>query len=166
MLHLDDLMDRAANQKRASWVDIPARPGVYVVCLPNGMIPSFTAHAGLAIHAIPEDPRVLQGRRDSILQHGPTGILYIGKGSGRKGLRQRVRQLVRFGVGRATNHGGGEWLWQVEQIRCAQLLMRCCSVGWAEGLESELLARFKKDHGSWPLANRNRGTRSRSRLSA
>ena len=95
-------------------------------------------------------------KRRRILAAGPTDILYLGKAGARTSdLRKRVRQLARFGVGRTSKHRGGEWLWQLKGIEDAELRMWCCARGSSEPLERELLARFKHDHGEWPLANRS-----------
>ena len=153
VVSLDDLLARASGPGRATWQDLPAIPGVYAVLMPRWSTSSFVNNAGRASHAEPTDSNVLHDKRDRILAAGSTDILYIGKASN---LRHRVRQLARFGVGRAGNHKGGEWLWQLEGIDEAQVKMWCCQRGRPETLERELLDRFRADHGDWPLANRTR----------
>ena len=152
VVSLGDLLARADGPGRATWQDLPASPGIYAVCLPGWEAHSFAADAGRAQYAEPANSSLLRDKRDRIRAAGPTDILYIGKASN---LRKRVRQLARFGVGRASNHRGGEWIWQLEGIDEAQLRMWCCPRGRPEPLEHELLARFRADHGDWPLANRN-----------
>ena len=156
VVSLGDLLARADGPGRATWLDLPASPGVYAVCLPGWEIHSFAAAAGRAQYAKPAKSSLLRDKRDRIMAVRTTDILYIGKaGAKTSNLRKRVRQLVRFGVGRASNHGGGEWLWQLEGIEEAQLRMWCCPRGRPEPLERELLARFRADHGDWSLANRD-----------
>ena len=151
---LDDLLTRAKCGKRA-WRDLPACPGIYAVCLRDWDTRSFAADAGHARYAKPVDPNRLRDKRRRILAAGPTDILYIGKAGGKTNdLRERVKQLARFGVGKADNHQGGEWLWQVQGISDANVLMWCCPRGTPEPRERELLEQFRKDHGDWPLANR------------
>ena len=152
---LGDLLARADGPGRASWQDLPAVPGVYAVCLSNWKDRSFAADAGRARNAQPAELDLLRDKRHRILAAGPTDILYLGKAGARTSdLRKRVRQLVRFGVGRASNHRGGEWLWQLKGIEDAELRMWCCARGNSEPLERELLAQFRGDQGEWPIANR------------
>ena len=152
---LGELLARASSSRQATWLDLPASPGIYAVCLPGWEAYSFTLDPGQAKHAEPACPSVLHNKRDRILAAGPTDILYIGKAGAKAGdLRKRVRLLARFGVGRADNHSGGEWLWQFEGIGKAQVRMWCCPRGRPEPLERELLVRFKDQHGDWPFANR------------
>ncbi len=152
---LGDLLARANSPGRASWQDLPQFPGIYAVCLRGWNTISFASDAGHARYAEPADPNLLCERRRRILAAGPTDILYIGKaGSRTSTLRKRVRQLARFGVGRAKNHAGGEWLWQVQGISDADLRMWCCPRSRSEPLKRDLLERFRNDHGDLPLANR------------
>ncbi|MDE0306028.1 MAG: hypothetical protein OXI87_14290 [Albidovulum sp.] len=152
---LETLLVRAAGTGRATWQDLPASPGIYVVSFPGWETRPFSAGAGQARHAEPADPGQLNERRKLILAGGPTDIVYIGKaGGGSSDLRKRLSQLVRFGVGRARNHRGGEWLWQLEGIREAQIGMWTCSRDAPELLKRRLLDEFRADHGHGPLANR------------
>ena len=149
---LSDLLAWVDGPGRATWQGLPDSPGVYAVCLQNWRACSFAADAGRAKHAKPADPDLLRDKRDRILAAGPTDILYIGKADR---LHKRVRQLARFGMGRASNHRGGEWLWQLEGIDKACVRMWCYPSGGPKTLKRELLNRFKHDHGGLPLANRN-----------
>lgn len=152
---LGDLLAHANGPGRATWQDLPTSPGIYPICLRGWNTLSFAADAGLARYAEPGDPNLLRDKRRRILAAGPTDILYIGKaGAKTSNLRKRVRQLVRFGVGRTGKHKGGEWLWQVQGINDAILRMWCCPRDRPEPLERELLAQFRNDHGDLPLANR------------
>ena len=155
VVSLGDLLARVDGPRRATWRDLPASPGVYAVCLPGWEAHSFAADAGRAQYAEPASSSLLRDKQDRILAGGSTDILYIGKaGAKTSNLRKRVRQLARFGLGRASNHKGGEWLWQLEGIDEAAVRMWCCPRGRPEPLERELLERFRADHGDWPLANR------------
>ena len=151
VVSLSDLLARADGPGRATWKDLPHSPGIYAVCLPSWRAHSFAADAGRAKHAKPENPDLLRNKLDRILAAGPTDILYIGKAIQ---LRQRVCQLARFGLGRDSNHRGGEWLWQLEGINKAHVRMWRYLRARPEPLERELLDRFRHDHGDLPLANR------------
>ncbi len=153
---LSGLLRRAAGPGRASWTDIPANPGIYVVHVEGSAGLTFSATAAEARHAETELQEFLQQKWERIQADAPTDIVYVGKGAN---LRKRVRQLARFGVGRAANHKGGEWMWQIEQIDSAQVLVQTCPAGREEAFEGELLDQFRCGHGDWPLANRQGGTR-------
>ena len=155
VVSLGGLLARVDGQERATWQDLPAVPGIYAVCLPGWEAYTFTTEAGRAHYAEPADTSLLNDKQDQILAAGSTDILYIGKaGAKTSDLRKRVRQLVLFGVGRTSKHKGGEWLWQLEGIDEAQVMMWCCPRGEPEHLERKLLERFRLNHGDWPLANR------------
>ena len=82
---------------------VPAKKGVYCICIPAGMEVAFKDtidnHPGAAypIERL-EAKRVLS-----------SGILYIGKANGEKGLFQRLRQYMRYGFDAGNNHRGGRF---------------------------------------------------------
>ena len=78
-------------------------------------------------------------------------VLYIGKANGRGGLRQRVLQYVKYGWGTAVNHKGGRAIWQVKDYPLLLLEYEVCEN--CEQREHELLAAYKKESGTYPLAN-------------
>ncbi|BCK79386.1 hypothetical protein MM35RIKEN_15780 (plasmid) [Vescimonas fastidiosa] len=78
-------------------------------------------------------------------------VLYIGKANGRGGLRQRVLQYVKYGWGTAVNHKGGRAIWQVKDYPLLLLEYEVCEN--CEQREHELLADYKKENGTYPLAN-------------
>ncbi len=148
---LSDLLGRASLNQNAVWVDLPTEGGIYVVHWISDERPVFVGTAGKAKHAIPIDPQSLLAKWDRINRDKPTDIVYIGKADN---LRKRVRALVRFGVGKARNHRGGQSMWQVADIASANILLQKCPKGKEVALENWLLERFYKEHGDWPLANR------------
>ena len=155
VVSLGDLLARADRPGRVTWQNLPACAGIYAVCLPGWEAHAFAAGAGRAQYAEPANASLLRDKRGRIMAAGPTDILYIGKaGAKTSNLRKRVCTLARFGVGLISKHKGGEWIWQLEGIGEAQVRMWCCPRGRPEPLERELLARFRADHGDWPLANR------------
>ncbi len=121
---LGDLLARTKGPGRATWKDLPNCPGIYAVCLGNWNTRSFAVGTGEARYVVSADPNLLYDKHHRILAAAPTDILYIGKAGAKKSnLRKRVSRLARFGVGRADNHKGGEWLWQVQGIDDAKLRM-------------------------------------------
>lgn len=152
---MGELLRRASSVTRSSWIDLPASAGIYVVFVESPKRLTFSSQTGDAWHAAPNAVANLEQKNEGIQRTGPTDIVYIGKGVN---VRKRVRQLVRFGVGRAANHTGGEWLWQISAIANARLLTQTCPRGKEIPFEKWLLETFKNQHGDWPLANREGGS--------
>jgi len=148
-LSLGELLGRV-EEPDPGWTDLPARPGVYLILWPLSLPLLFRAEAGT-------DGSVLAQRWREITRRTPTDILYIGMADS---LKNRLRQLARFGRGRAATHQGGRALWWVAGIEQADVLVQGCPDGRQAGFENEALERFHKAHGHFPLANRQgpRGT--------
>lgn len=86
-----------------------------------------------------------------------TPVLYIGKAGDLNrgvGLKKRLSQFRRYGGGTADNHAGGRAIWQVPN---ALEDLRICWIATPglhpECVERQLLAQFKNDFGSLPMAN-------------
>jgi hypothetical protein len=119
----------------------------------NSLRPAvFQAKPGAAKYVTPEDPKRLQESWNCITQKLLTDIIYVGKADK---IRNRVRKLVKFGAGKARNHKGGEWLWQISKIETANLLVQSCPPGKQIAFENWLLEQFCKEHGRLPIANRD-----------
>lgn len=143
VLSLGEVLCRV-DEARAGWIDLPAHPGLYLVLWPMGTPLEIRDEAGEVADA-------LRHRWAEITRQAATDILYIGKANS---LRSRIRQLARFGRGRAVNHQGGRDLWWIEGIESAQLWNQPCPGGCQTGFENAALERFFADHGQYPLANR------------
>lgn len=148
---LSDLLERASAAKRSHWTDIPKCQGVYVVYWTLTKPPTFKGTMGVATYATPTLPGVLRARCERICKKSPTDIIYIGKANS---IRTRVRTLAGFGVGKSDKHKGGEWMWQISHIETAGVLVQTCPSGRQVGFENWLLEEFRRQHGDWPLANR------------
>lgn len=151
---LRDLLGRASSTERSSWTDLPQCPGIYVVHWTLGEPPTFKANAGRAILAEVQPPRLLRTRWTDITEKAETDVIYIGSATS---LKKRVRELVRFGVGRdrRRRHAGGEWMWQISKIAYAKILIQTCPRGRQVGFENSLLEQFHAEHADWPLSNRD-----------
>ena len=149
---MDDLLVRASGSKRATWTDLLKGPGIYVVVWASNNPIDFAANSGRAKHATSIDPAHLREKWEEICRCKSTDIIYIGKGVN---IKPRIRQLARFGVGRARNHRGGEWMWQVSGIASTSVFMYSCPIGKEIAFENWLLETFWDAHRSYPLANRN-----------
>ena len=151
---LGSLLSRAGGPLKADWKDIPGMPGIYEIVLPKGVELSVNSEPGSAMHALPATEEYLLEKWNRIQRSRPTSILYIGKGSN---LRKRIRDLARFGLGLAANHHGGEWMWQVKEIRSAVVRIYGCPKGKEVAFEKWRLYHFFLEHGDWPFANRKGG---------
>ena len=109
---------------------------------------SFSKSTGQAKHSDPVPVKELETKWDKLIARGPTDIVYIGKG---ESLRKRIRQLIRFGLGKTRNHGGGRRMWQIKQINHAKLSSIACEN--PRSVEKFLLLQYKDIHGNYPLAN-------------
>ena len=82
---------------------VPAKKGVYCIRIPAGMEVAFKDtidnHPGVAYPI-----ERLEAKRVP-----SSGILYIGKANGEKGLFQRLRQYMRYGFDAGNNHRGGRF---------------------------------------------------------
>ncbi|CAA0127309.1 Uncharacterised protein [Mycolicibacterium vanbaalenii] len=138
--------------------DVPTGPGVYVVVRPTDDPPTFldTSPAG---HFKGKDPTVPIAELRGLWVPGAR-IVYIGKAnlgsSGRRGLRKRLDEFRRSGVGEPVAHSGGRRIWQLTEH--ADLL-----VGWrvtdddeAAKIETDLIAQFRAHYGLHPFANMRR----------
>ncbi|MFC2053478.1 hypothetical protein ACFLV7_04150 [Chloroflexota bacterium] len=149
--HLQKLLERAHGVGRANWQDIPKLPGIYAVYWPTSEKLAFQNHSGQAQYATTVDPMILESKWNRICQYGSTDIIYIGKGDN---LKKRIRYLIRFGIGVAKNHEGGEWMWQISNIAASKLMIQTCPKGKQIAFENALLEKFYIDHDDFPLANR------------
>jgi hypothetical protein len=143
LLSLGDLLARV-EEPDPDWTDLPARPGLYLVLWPPAEPLRFRNQAGAQGQAL-----ALRWQKSS--RHAATDILYLGQANS---VRNRIRQLARFGRGRATDHEGGRDLWWVDGIEQAEVLVQTCPEGRQTGFENAALERFHQAHGDFPLANR------------
>ena len=126
---------------------IPDKPGIYFVLAPKDMEIRFLPTAK-NMHASFYDVNVLQ---EKYAQCTDKQTLYIGKASGQKGLKQRLRQYMRYGWNEAVNHKGGRAIWQIEGAENLLLSYEICQD--ADAKEHALLADYKRNNGCYPLAN-------------
>lgn len=73
-------------------------------------------------------------------------------------LRFALRQYRRTGEGRADNHVGGVWIWQLADADPLLVAWRVAADQSDQAVDDEetaLLSRFRADHGRRPFANRS-----------
>ncbi|MDQ4212531.1 hypothetical protein [Microbacterium capsulatum] len=89
-------------------------------------------------------------------------MIYIGlatHGSRRDGVHRRLKQYRRTGAGTADTHGGGVWIFQLEDAANLIVCWRAAddeSDAFVAALEHHLIADFaaRPEHGRRPFANR------------
>ena len=126
---------------------IPDAPGVYWVLAPEGIPIQFSSTA--LNHAAPLYPVDTLTQKYAECQDKQ--ILYIGKADGKKGLRQRLQQYMRYGWNEAVNHKGGRAIWQIQDFGMLMLTYEPCSSSAAR--EHQLLHDYRTINGCYPLAN-------------
>jgi len=81
-------------------------------------------------------------------------VLYVGKAdagqSGRRGIRARFDEYLRFGMGQPTGHWGGRYVWQLAGTDELMICFKPCTDPRDE--ETRLLGLFRAEHGSLPFA--------------
>lgn len=131
--------------------DLPTRKGVYLIIRQDLSRPQFLKKSVAGWYKA-LDPTYPQNFIISQWIDGAS-VLYIGKAGGKKGLCQRLRQLVQFGLGEPVGHRGGRLIWHLKDNTA--LLVR-----WLESadkdpdrVETTLIRAFKGVHGRRPFAN-------------
>jgi len=85
-------------------------------------------------------------------------VLYIGKadagGSGRRGIKTRFDEYLRFGMGEPIGHWGGRYLWQIDGTDELMVCFKPCAEPRDE--EKRLLDLFRAEYRSLPFANLRR----------
>ncbi len=140
--------------------NVPSEPGVYVVLRDSAEPVTFREKSPAG---------AFKGREPSVSPQrlgekwiDDAVVVYIGKaGTGKSshGLRRRLDQYRRHGLGENVGHWGGRYIWQLEDAADLRVAWRCCAEGTdAEDVESGLLGAFAMDHGGrLPFANLKRG---------
>lgn len=126
---------------------IPDVPGVYWVLAPEG-IPIQFEHTSLN-PAAPFYPVDVLAQKYADCQDKQ--VLYIGKAGGKKGLRQRLKQYMKYGRNEAVNHKGGRAIWQIPNAGMLLLTYEPCLDCVAR--EHQLLHDYRTANGCYPLAN-------------
>ena len=125
--------------------EIPEGSGVYWVVVPDGMDIKFNPPVGETL--VRYQAETLQ----RIYEKNGSSTLYIGKAGGKGGLRRRLRQYWNTLFMGGKSHRGGRAIGQVEHFENLYFEFMECEN--CEARETELLKKFKADHGSYPVAN-------------
>lgn len=127
--------------------NIPENRGIYTVLAPEGMNIRFVDKV-INTASLPYPRLLLEEKYESCEDKQ---VIYIGKASGKKGLRQRIRQYMKYGWNLGTNHRGGRAIWQIEDYEMLLLTYEPCPD--CELREHQLLTEFRAKNSCYPLAN-------------
>lgn len=141
-----------ADLHAANCVQVPRSAGIYLVIQASLSQPEFL-NIGTGGWFQQRDPNYpLRVARENWVEGAR--IEYIGKAAGRSGLRQRLRQLVRFGYGEPAAHRGGRLLSQLSYAYELQVRWQTCRPDQAIGLEAKIIRQFRAAHDDRrPFAN-------------
>lgn len=147
-----DCWPTTAELYHSGCAQVPEERGVYFICAPPGKKIIFENHfwtpAKDPRRSTPYPAEVLEQK---YVRQGRPCLLYIGKASGKKGLRQRLRQYIRHGWGEIGNHLGGRAVWQISDCQDFLVLWAVCSN--PEQKEHDLLETYRRCRKDYPLAN-------------
>lgn len=137
---------------RTRYAGVPVGCGVYILLRKSSSRPKFRGEskAGWFKNLDPSyPPNVVKEAWVSGAQ-----IVYVGKAAGANGLKQRIRQLVDFGFGKAIGHRGGRLLWHLPDHATLRLHWKRCGRSRADRLETLFINQFRSIYGRRPFANR------------
>lgn len=142
---------RIAELHQERYEALPTESGVYLVVRDTSEAPSFVEKSGAGWFKR-QDPSYPIA---TVVANwvADARVVYIGKAAGKRGLRQRIGQLIDFGFGRAVGHRGGRALWHLQDHATLRLRWMVCDKGDARALESWRLQQFRDHHGMLPFAN-------------
>lgn len=131
---------------------IPKKNGIYIIEVPEDFKIEFlnvttgcTEWRGKAVKLYKPDSLM------KIFRRGDRKTLYIGKMEQKNPSSHRLKNYIKWGMGKKVSHKGGYPLWQIKDNEnlCAYWL--ACDN--ATSFESELLKIYFSDYGVYPLAN-------------
>ncbi|MFX0101578.1 MAG: hypothetical protein ACFFCS_18525 [Candidatus Hodarchaeota archaeon] len=131
--------------------------GIYLIVRDSTGPPRFVKDLSTVKFKKKEIERVLSN--DKYLEEkwvDGTDVLYIGKADGTKksSLYQRIKNYVRFGLGKGKNHAGGRNIWYLEDQENLLVTWKVLDDQIPEDAEKDLISCFKEIYKKFPFANR------------
>lgn len=144
---------------------VPTGGGVYAILRVEHDPPVFLAQSPAG--AIRGDPSVAPEKLTEAWVDGAE-VVYFGKASEgpRRGLRRRLDEYRRHGLGGRARHWGGRYIWQLADADRLLVAWKPTPNEHPERVEARLLHEFLRATGRRPFANRNLGQRSTVRRPA
>lgn len=127
---------------------LPRDKGVYVVIRKNDEKPKFL-ECGTGGHFKGKDPNVSISELENNLVSG-SNVMYIGKATN---LRNRLKQLLRFGAGANVGHWGGRYLWQLSDANDLIIAWKETPMEDPRTVEIRMLTEYVNKYGKRPFAN-------------
>jgi excinuclease UvrABC nuclease subunit len=122
----------------------------------GGWLPFAPANKKQLLAGLPTDPGVYAIRcvKDFTRKIGTSDILYFGKGTNQRGLKNRVSQYFSPGPTQTTNL---RLMARVGDCADYELAFTVTQTTWeAKALEGKLLALYESEHGELPPENKQR----------
>ncbi len=147
--------DSVKSLRTSGFGSVPTASGVYVVVREAAGAPTFQpdgkSKAGQFKGLDPSYP-------EEIVEAAwvpDATVVYIGKGAGRNGLRQRVGQLVNFAYGAPVGHRGGRLLWHLSDWEDLRVRWKVCPGESVDAMKADIMQWFRQAHCDMlPFANR------------
>jgi len=142
---------------------VPVLPGVYVVLREQLDSAKFLERSGGGWFKNHDPSVAIEALEKKWIVDAH--VLYVGKADagkrGRRGIRVRLDEYLRFGRGEPIGHWGGRYLWQLSEADELLVCWKTCADPLGE--EARLLNVFREEYGSLPYANLRGGSRKSGR---
>ena len=142
-----------AELQASNCSQVPEEPGVYFV-LSEDENPSFRPES-IGGHYKGNNPTVSIIELETNWVH-QVNVVYIAKAgtaTGKRTLKLRIDELVRYGSGECIAHWGGRFLWQLENSANLIVAWKTTTGKDAGIVKKNLIRSFKEHYGKRPFAN-------------
>ena len=137
---------------KTNFAEIPTKEGIYWIRVPREFQVCFLDTKTAMKYFRGKEMLYPQEKLvDKYVNLKEKEILYIGKASAKKGLKQRICQYIKYGYGLGKIHRGGRAIWQIDGCENLLIEYRCCDNSERE--EKRLLLEYRERNNSYPLAN-------------
>ena len=148
--------ETVAQLRASGCAEVSDKAGVYLVLRPDTEAPEFLA-ISTGGHFKGKNPtQEIQHLIDRWVPE--SRLVYIGKAGdsmGKRTLRKRLREFVRFGAGENVAHWGGRFTWQLKDSENLIICWKPISEGNPRDIEKDLIESFRVQYLKRPFANIN-----------